>query len=105
MLLYAFLGIYAAVAYRAALEVARALCDSLDAARLGAPAAWVTCIPAAPAHRLVILFSALAAPSQVGAMADACAETASEAPTPHQARGLALAAAATIALALLVTIW
>jgi hypothetical protein len=106
VLLFAFLGIYAAVIYRAALEVARALSESPDASRLAAPAAWATYIPAAPAHRLVILFSALAAPSQVAAPPeDTCLESPALTTRPQQVRACAVTVAATIAVALLVTIW
>jgi hypothetical protein len=106
VLLFAFLGIHAAVIYRAALEVARALGENPDASRLAAPAAWATYIPAAPAHRLVILFSALAAPSRAAASpVDACAEAPTLTTRPQQVRACAVTVAATMAVALLVTIW
>jgi hypothetical protein len=84
VLLFALLGLYAAVIYRAALEIASAL-DG--AQRLGAPAAWAAYLPAAPAHRLVTLFAAVAARKANG-----------QVPT-------VAAMAGTMALALLVTIW
>jgi hypothetical protein len=106
VLLFAFLGIHAAVIYRAALEVARALGENPDASRLAAPAAWATYIPAAPAHRLVILFSALAAPSRAAASpVDACPEAPALTTRPQQVRACAVTVAATMAVALLVTIW
>ncbi len=87
VLLFAFLGLYAAVTYRVALEIARALDEGSGAEKLGAPAAWLAYLVAAPAHRLVMLFAAVAARKESGS-----------APAFAVLGG-------TIALALLVTIW
>ena len=95
VMLFALLGPYAPVVYRIALEIGRGLANARGDEQIAAAAVWVAYIPAYPARRLVELFHLLADRS-------------------HASRGLmaarplrvrAIAAAGTIALALLVTIW
>jgi len=95
VMLFALLGVYALVVYRIALEIGRGLADAPGDEQIAAAAVWVAYIPAYPARRLVQLFDLLADRSggSRGLMAA----------RPLLVR--ALAAAGTIALALLVTIW
>ena len=88
VMLFALLGIYAPVVYRVALEVARGLGDKPENEPVAAPAVWLAYIPAYLGQRLVTLFALLASRGRRAS------------PTPTYC-----AAAATIALALLVTIW
>jgi len=106
VLLFAFLGIYAAVIYRVALEIVTMLGESQEASMLAAPAARAINLPAAPAHRLVILFSALAAPPRaITSPVDSCAEGPALTSHPQQVRMCLVTVAAIIAAAFLVTLW
>jgi hypothetical protein len=107
VLLFALVGLYAPVVYRAALEVARGLADQPEPQRAAAPAVWLAYIPAHLAQRLVALFALLASrvsgravpeepqggPAQPGAA------------VLHWPGAYAAAAAGSIALALLIAIW
>jgi hypothetical protein len=95
VMLFALLGLYAPVVYQVALEVSRGLGDAPENAPIAAASTWVAYIPAYPARRLVELFCLLA-------------ERPGETQPTSEARPLrawAVAAAGTIALALLVAIW
>ena len=95
VMLFALLGVYAPVAYRIALEIGRGLANAPGDEQIAAAAVWVAYIPAYPARRLVELFRLLV-------------DRSGRTPTPSGAGALrvrAIAAAGTIALALLVTIW
>jgi hypothetical protein len=95
VMLFALLGIYAPVVCRIALEISRGFADARESECIAAPATALAYIPAYPAGRLVELFCLLADRSGISA--------ATSKSYPLCAR--AVAALATIALALLVTIW
>jgi len=94
VLLFALLGVYAPIIYRTVLEVARDLCERGENEQIAAPAMWLTYLPAAPAQRVVTLFTLLAA------------RMSGPGPTSGaSARMCVVAAGATIALAALIAIW
>jgi len=94
LLLFALLGVYAPIIYRTVLEVARGLCERGENEQIAAPAMWLTYLPAAPAQRVVTLFTLLAA------------RMSGPGPTSGaSARMCVVAAGATIALAALIAIW